>query len=171
MGRNNDDQMRFADLDELPKIQRVHDTGDTVIESTSSPNTHSSERNRKVLKVRWLLWDYIRSHGVGHEFQAVDFSHHAAQQPQFEPDLDMRLTGGMFRAMVNAGVLEQIGFRNNGGNKATGYHGTTRTVYRVAILDFSLLGWPEDLSGIEQDGVWDDSSPPKRRSVAQAVPA
>lgn len=161
------DQMSFADLKHMPKPgKRVHDLGIRVIEDTASPNTGSAERNRKVLKLRWLLWDYVRSHGVGHEFQAIDFSHHAAQQPQYESDINLKSSGGMFKAMVNAGVLEQIGFRNNGGNKETGYHGTPRAVYRVTHLDFSLLGWPEDLSGIEQDGVWTDDSPPRRKASA-----
>lgn len=146
------DQMSFADLDHMPKPgRRVHDLGIHVIEGTASPNTPSPERNRKVLKLRWLLWDYVRTHGVGHEFQAVDFSHHAVKQPQYESDIDLRSTGGMFRAMVNAGILEQIGIRNNGGNKETGYHGTPRAVYRAIHLEHSLLGWLEDISVIEQD--------------------
>jgi hypothetical protein len=169
MAPNEDDhdQMSFADLDHLPKPgRRVHDLGIRVIESTSSPNTPSPERNRKVLKLRWLLWTYVRIHEVGHEFQAIDFSHWASAQPQYDDDIDLRSSGGMFRTMVNAGVLEQIGFRNNGGNKKTGYHGTPRAVYRTAHLDYSLLGWPEDLSGIEQDGVWTDDVPPRRKVPA-----
>ena len=161
------DQMSFADLDHLPKPgRRVHDLGIRVIEDTASPNTRSPERNRKVLKLRWLLWTYVRTRGIGAEFQAIDFSHWASKQPQYEDDVDLRSTGGMFRAMTNAGILEQIDFRNNGGNKETGYHGTPRAVYRVMHLDYSLLGWPEDLSGIEQDGVWTNTHPPRRKASA-----
>ena len=156
------DQMTFNDLEHLPS-GRTRSSGIRVIEETSSPNTRSPERNRKVLKLRWLLWKFIRTQDLGGEFQAIDFSHWATQQPQYDDDIDLRSAGGMFRAMVSAGVLEQIGFRNNGGNKDTNYHGTPRTVYRVAHLDYSRLGWPEDLSGIEQDGVWDDSTPPRRK--------
>lgn len=155
------DQLTFADLGMVQT--RKPSSGIRVIEGCSSCSTGSPERNRKVLKLRWLLWAYIRKHDLGHEFQAVDFSHWAAQQPQFEEGVDLRSTGGMFRAMVSAGVLEQIGFRSNGGNKDTNYNGTPRTVYRIAHLDYSLLGWPEDLSGIEQDGVWTDTHPPTRK--------
>ena len=161
------DQLTFSDLDHFPKPgKRVHDLGIRVIEEAASPNTPSPERNRKVLKLRWLLWTFVRTSGVGAEFQAVDFSHWAAEQPQFEPDIDLRSTGGMFQAMANAGILESCGYKNNGGNKKTGYHGTPRKVYRVIHLDYSLLGWPEDLSGIEQDGVWTDDAIPRRRLKA-----
>lgn len=160
------EQMTFRDLDGASRsIKRIKHHGIQTIESISSPNTPSMARNRKVLKLRWLLWKFIRTSGLNHEFQAIDFSSWAIQQPQHEPDLDMRATGGMFTAMVSAGILEQIGFRNNGGNKDTNYHGTPRVVYRVVELDYSKLGWLEDMAGIEQDGVWDDSTPPKRRLV------
>lgn len=158
------DQLTFQDLDLVPS--RTRSSGIQVIEGCSSCKTSSPERNRKVLKLRWLLWKFIRTHDLGHEFQAVDFSHWAAQQPQFEEGVDLRSTGGMFRTMVSAGVLEQIGFRNNGGNRDSNYNGTPRTVYRVAHLDYSKLGWPEDLSGIEQDGVWTDTHPPRRKVPA-----
>jgi hypothetical protein len=158
------DQLTFDDLAE-PGVRNIS-TGIRVIESCSSCSTRSPERNRKVLKLRWLLWTYIRVHDVGHEFQAVDFSHWASKQPQLDDDIDLRSTGGMFRTMVSAGVLEQIGIRNNGGNKDTGYNGTPRAVYRTAHLDYSRLGWPEDLSGIEQDGVWTDTRPPRRKVPA-----
>lgn len=157
------EQMTFRDLDSPRSIKRTKHHGIQTIESIASPNTASTVRNRKVLKLRWLLWKYIRTSGLNHEFQAIDFSAWASKQPQHEPDLDMRATGGMFQAMVNAGILVQIGFRNNGGNKDTNYHGTPRTVYRVVELDYSKLGWLEDTSGMEQDGVWDDSNPPRRR--------
>ncbi|PCI10399.1 hypothetical protein COB72_03350 [bacterium] len=157
-------QMTFqeADKDYTVCTKRETHRGIEVIEDTASPNTRSAKHSLAVLKLRWLLQAFLRKHSIGHEFQAIDFSHWAKQQPQCDDSIEFRSTGGMFVQLVNAGILEQLGYRNNGGNKDTNYHGTPRQAYRIALIDFSRLGWLEDLAGIEQNGVWDDSTPPKR---------
>lgn len=164
-------QMTFheADKDYAHCQKRELHRGIEVIEESSSPNTGTKKHSHAVLKLRWLLQTFLRNHDIGHEFQAIDFTHWANQQPQFDQSVDMRKTGGMFIAMANAGIIEKIGVRNNGGNKGTNYHGTTRHVYRIMMIDFSKLGWLEDLAGIEQDGVWDDSTPPRRKPISKRV--
>ncbi|MGV6813700.1 MAG: hypothetical protein ACWA5W_01680, partial [Phycisphaerales bacterium] len=141
------DQLMFHQLADAPSPKRRRHCGIKVIHDTASPNTGSPKRSQAVLVLRWLLWDYIRSHGVGHEFQAIDFSQWASTRPQFDQSVDLRATGGMFIALVNAGIVEKTGYRNNGGNKDTNYHGTPRQVYRTMHIDYSRLGWLEDLDG------------------------
>jgi hypothetical protein len=166
-GQSHDpDQLMFHQLADAPTpcTKRKPAHGIEVIEAASSPNTRTKRHSEAVLKLRWLLWKYIRINGIGHEFQAIDFSHWAKQQIQFDEtvDVDLRSTGGMFLNLVKSGIIEKLGYRNNGGNKASNYHGTPRQAYRTVLLDYSRLGWLEDLAGIEQNGVWDESTPPRR---------
>lgn len=158
------DQMTFFTHSEHCSMaaSREPDSGIQIIEECSSPNSGTIKHGRAVLKLRWLLWKFLRMHDIGFEFQAIDFTHWAQQQPQYDQTIDMRATGGMFRQLVSSGIVEKLGYRNNAGNKATNYHGTPRQVYRTIVLDYSKLGWLESLAGIEQDGVWSDSTPPKR---------
>ncbi len=113
--------------------------------AASSLAVGKESRSLALLLFREQLWRYVCIHGLGHEFQAIDFSTWLIKQdPHPDPcDIDARATGGLFIGMVNAGVLEKIGYRSNGGDKDRNYNASPRAVYRVALLDYTRLGWLE----------------------------
>lgn len=92
--------------------------------------------------LRYELARYLRVHGVGHRFQAVDFlrwtERHAARPSALVGD--MRATGGLFAGLARAGVLARRGYEPNGGCESRRYHSTVRPVYVVQHLRFPE-GW------------------------------
>lgn len=138
------DQLDFDAL--IAEAPRVESPGDEAADRAVSFTACGAARQRELILMRSMLLDYLRRFPIGREFQAIDFNHWLDSQRE-QPDeeiLDRRCTGGLFRQLVNAGILAQVGFRNNGGDKARGYNGTPRTVYAIASHDFASLGWIEE---------------------------
>lgn len=111
--------------------------------AASSSDYGGQDRAEALLIYRSQLWRYVRSHGLGHDFQAIDFSAWLAQQ-KVRPDpskIDPRATGGLFLDLVRVGICEKIGYKSNGGDKARNYNACPRQTYRIIHLDHSLLGW------------------------------
>lgn len=124
---------------------RTPSPGEDVAMATSSLDYGGQDRAEALLIYRHQLWRYVRTHGLGHEFQAIDFSAWLEQQ-EVRPDpskIDPRATGGLFLDLVRVGICEKIGYKPNGGDKARNYHSTARQTYRIIHLDYSLLGWIE----------------------------
>lgn len=129
----------------MPTTARRPSPGSDAGLAASSLSVGKEQRALALLLYREQLWRYVRIHGLGHEFQAIDFSTWLATQEHRpdECDIDPRSTGGLFIGMVNAGVLEKVGYRPNGGDKDRNYHASPRMVYRIVLLDYSRLGWVE----------------------------
>lgn len=135
-------------------VARVPSSGIRVIEDSADPACCGKKRSRAILDLRNLLWKFIRRMNPGDEFQAIDFSNWVQEtRPHMSDSIDLRSTGGMFRDLSNAGIIERSAYRNNGGNKKSNYHGTPRSVWRIVHIDYSRLGWLEDAraSGYEED--------------------
>lgn len=116
--------------------------------AAASLSDDATRRDQALLILRERLIEYVTDHPIGHEFQAIDFHHWLGSQPT-QPDwsvMDRRASGGLFLALVNAGVLLNVAVRNNGGNRDRNYHGTPRSVYAIASHDTTPLGWIERAS-------------------------
>jgi hypothetical protein len=124
---------------------RVPSSGPDAGQAASSLDYGGQDRAEAMLIYRGQLWIYLRSHGLGHEFQAIDFSTWLKER-DLQPDpakIDPRATGGLFLDLVRHGICEKIGYKSNGGDKSRNYHSTARQTYRIVHLDHSLLGWTE----------------------------
>jgi hypothetical protein len=124
---------------------RIPSSGPDAGLAASSLDYGAQDRAEALLILRGQLWRFVRTHGLGHEFQAIDFSTWLKTQ-EVQPDpskIDPRATGGLFLDLVRAGIVEKIGYKSNGGDKARNYHSSPRQTYRIIHLDHSLLGWIE----------------------------
>lgn len=138
------DQMDFAQLLVMDPGHRETAEGADIALAASSPDDKSAAYQQDLLIAREQLRRYILTHPIGYEFQAVDFGWWLdSQREQPSDDFDRRALGGFFIALVNHGVIEEAGYRPNGGNKARNNHSTPRKVYRIASHETTRLGWLE----------------------------
>lgn len=112
----------------------------------SAPGNRSA-RDIVMDELKDALWFFIRSMGVGAQFQSVDFLNWLDAERRRPADTDMRCLGGLWNRLISVGILEIVGHAPNGGGGGGGsgaastYNSTTRPVFRVLLLDATRTGW------------------------------
>lgn len=115
-----DDERRRAAAEAVALAGRLVDSPDEAVAA-------------EIDRLEAELLAYVRALGVGAEFQAADFTRHLSEVGR-APDpalIDARRSGGLFVRLSRAGAIKAVGYRVNAGCRATGYHATPRTVWRV----------------------------------------
>lgn len=123
----------------LPARRREHaHTLARVIDATGSDRVL---RDAAIDQVKVALAEFVERVGVLKTFQCADVTRwiDAAGSRPDPRVLDLRVLGGLIKAMERRGILRQVGYQPTG---AGSYHSCVRPVYLVVGLDFTKLDWP-----------------------------